>query len=330
MASVTILHRGPRYCVRFLRCNDLAAAVLCFEYWMPEPTLDGPFAAEAFFAHRGTNAIGILAARNDWFQHAEITEALAAIRAVTPGWDLVGYGGSMGGFAAINFAAALGLRAVVAVCPQYSIQAARAPYEARWRAEEAAITADGGFGHDAIDAVPRLTRGWLVYDPLCVDGRHAADIREHHGLGELRVRFGGHDQMRMLQQAEVFTSMLVDMIEDRFDPMAFRRAWRAARRRSATFWLGLSDALWRRGVPAGAARAAQAARALPHPEPAAADLAEAKARLGLGDAAAVHRLAAPWADHPAWGADARWCLAQMPAQPPAPPRRWWNRLVGRR
>ena len=303
--------------------------MVCFEYWVPEPTLDGPFSAEGFFAHRGTNAIGVLAARNDWFQNAEIDAALAAIRAATPGWDLVGYGGSMGGFAAIAFAAALRLRAVVAVCPQYSIQAARAPYEPRWRMEAACIQADGGFAHDAIDALPRLTQGWLVYDPLCADGRHAADIRTHHDLGAVAVRFGGHDQMRMLQQADVFTAMLVDMLDGRFDPAAFRRAWRTARRRSAVFWLGLSEALWRRGAHAAAARAAQAARALPHPEPAAADLAEAKARLGLGDAAAVQRLAGPWAHDPGWGPGARWCLEQSPLPPTAALRPWWARLARR-
>ncbi len=241
-----VLHRGQRYCVRFLRCNDTPRAVVCFEYWVPGPTLDGPFAAEGFFRHRGTNAIGILAAENDWFQHGEIEAVLQAVRAATAGFALVGYGGSMGGFAAITFSERLGLRSVVAVCPQYSIDPARAPYETRWRGEAARIAADSGFAYDRVDQVKRLERGWLIYDPACVDARHAADIQARHGLGELRVRFGGHDMMLMLQQADVYTAMLVDMLEDRFDQAAFVRRWRQARCQSAVFQQNLSEAVRQR------------------------------------------------------------------------------------
>ena len=150
---VVILHRGERYAVRYLKCNDRPFAVICFEYWLPQPSLDAEFAAERFFAHRGMNAVGLLAAENDWFQHDEIEPALATIRAALPDHELVGYGGSMGGYASINFADTLRLSRVIAVCPQYSIDPARAPYETRWPAEAARIAASGGFRHDRIDQV---------------------------------------------------------------------------------------------------------------------------------------------------------------------------------
>jgi hypothetical protein len=271
--DVTIIHRGPHYCVRFLRCNDTPWAVVCFEYWKPGPTLDGEFSGEGFFRHRGLNAFGIMAAENDWFQDDEIREALAAIRARTAGWRLIGYGGSMGGFAAINFANDLGLASLAVVIPQFSIDAAKAPYETRWRGEAARIV----FHHDKIDRVPALTNGWIVYDPWCVDGQHVADIQRFHALGEVRVHLGGHAQMLMLQQAEVYTKLLLDMLEETFDPAEFRRSWRAARRRSAAYWLGLAQALLRRGQAAAAQRAIAAARALPHPEPWAIDALEAEA-----------------------------------------------------
>jgi hypothetical protein len=323
--EVIILHDGPRYRVRFLRCSAAKDAVICFEYWKPQPSLAGEFSAEGFFRHRNTNAIGILAAENDWFQHDEIRQVLAAIRDATQGFDLVGYGGSMGGYAAINFADLLRLRSLIAVCPQYSIDAARAPYEPRWRQEAARIAETGGFAHDRINQVPRLARGWLIFDPGCVDARHVADIQRHHALAELKNRLGGHEQMLMLQQADLYTGMLLDMLEDRFDPAAFTRTWRVARRRSATYWLGLSALLLRRGHAQGALRAARLARALPHPEPAAVDLAEAAARLALGDGEAARALCAPWVEHPGWGYTAAPLLARIP--PPAPPG-LWRRLAG--
>jgi hypothetical protein len=319
-----VLHRGTHYAVRFVHANDRPWAVVCFEYWKPEPTLDGEFSGEGFFRHRGLNAFGVMAAENDWFQRDEIEQALAAIRAAAPGWRLIGYGGSMGGFAAINFAHDLGLASLVAVIPQYSIDAAKAPYEHRWRGEAARLE----FAHDKIDRIAPVSGGWVIFDPWCVDGRHVADIQRHHSLGELRVPFGGHAIMLMLQQANVYTDMFTDMLDETFDPHAFRRRWRAARRTSAAFWLGLTQALLRRGNTAGALRAVAQARLLPHPEPAWIDFHEADVRLALGDLAAAQALSTPWAGDPAFGWAARERLACVP--PPPPARRSWRDLFRRR
>lgn len=312
--TVAILHQGARYCVRHLCCTAQRRAVVVFENWLPRPSLDGQLTAEAFFRHRGINMIGIRAAANDWYLHEEIDAALDAVRGAVPSFDLVGYGGSMGGYAAINLSEALGLRSVIAVCPQYALDPARAPYDGRWRGEAARVAAEGGFARDRIDQIGLLAGGWLIYDPACVDGLHAADIGRHHTMGALRLRFAGHHLMLMLQQAGLYTDMLTAMLEDRFDPAAFRREWRKARRGSSAFWLGLSYALRLRGDHAAALRAALLARHSPHPEPPSLDMAEACARIGLGTSqdAEIRRLAAPWASDPVWGEAARWCLSQVP------------------
>ena len=313
--ALRIVHRGRQYCVRFVHSNNNPWAVVCFEYWKPEPTLEGEFSGEGFFRHRRMNAFGIMSASNDWFQDDEILEVLAAIRAAAPGWRLIGYGGSMGGFATINFAHDLGLASFIAVIPQFSIDVARAPYETRWRAEASRLR----FGHDKIAEIPPITGGWAIFDPWCVDGRHVADIQRHHQLNELRIPFGGHAQMLMLQQANVYTDMFTDMLAETFDAAAFRRRWRAARRGSAAFWLGLAQALLRRANPQAAMRAVAQARALPHPEPAWFDLIEADTRLALGDPAGARALAEIWAHDPAFGGPARERLAALPEPPASPP-----------
>ncbi len=310
---LTELYRSPRYVVRSLHCNDEPFAVICFEYWYPAPSLDREFAAEGFFRDRRINAIGILAAENDWFQHPDIAGVLEAIRAATTGFDLIGYGGSMGAYGAINFADALGLRTTVAVCPQYSIDSALAPYETRWRAEAARIAATCGFGYDRIAQVRPPQTGWLIYDPGSVDLLHARAIQASHLFAEIPIRFARHQEMRVLQQAGMFTPMLLDMLAGRFDPVAFRRAYRSARRQSAAFWLGLADILARRGALPGALRAIRFARALPHPEPAAFDLQEAGVLGALGRVSEARALAGPWIDHPGWGSDAASLLAGLPA-----------------
>lgn len=299
---VRILHRGPRYVVRHLQCSDAPWAVVSFEYWTPDPTLDGEFSAEGFLRHRRFNAFGVKAARNDWFLDNEIFDVIAAIRAASEGFTLVGYGGSMGGYAAINFSRDLGLHHVAVVIPQFSIDAAKAPYETRWRAEAAAID----FKHDKIRQIPPLTRGYAIFDPWCVDGQHMADIQRTHRLTEIRVPFGGHAIMLMLQQADVFTAMVDDMLADRFDMAAFRRSWRGARRQSSQFWLGIAEALVARRNAAGALRAIAMARALPHPDPAWFDPIEADARAMLGETAPDGAMApAPAAKPPLWRRAAR-------------------------
>ncbi len=328
--TLHILHQGPRYIARYVQCDDRPWACISFEYWKPAPTLEGKFSGEGFFRHRRLNAIGVMAAENDWFQDDEILDVLAAIRQATPGFRLIGYGGSMGGFAVINFAHDLGLASLVAVIPQFSIDAARAPYEKRWRGEAARIA----FRHDKIGAMPPVTNGWMIFDPWCVDGLHARDIQRTHSLGEVGVPFGGHAEMLMLQQADVYTDMFTDMLEERFDPAAFRRRWRVARRGSAAFWLGLAEHLIRRGALAGALRCVAQARALPHPEPAWFDLIEADARIALGELGTAEVLVRRWADDAAFGGQAAERLAVLGAVPPMAvavdvPRAFWQRAVGR-
>lgn len=326
MPELRIIHRGPRYVARFLRCTEDRWAVIHFEYWLPAPTLDGEFSSEGFCRHRGLNAIGIMAAENDWYQDDEILDVLAAIRAATPGWRLIGYGGSMGGFAVINFAQDLGLASLVAVSPQFSIDTAKAPYETNWGRLAAGIA----FNHDKIGRIPRFSGGWMIFDPWCTDRQHVRDINRHHAIGELAVPFGGHALMQMLQQADVYTDMITDMLGERFDPAAFRRRWRRARRGSATFWLSLAGSLLARGRTKSAFACVARARALKHPDPAWFDLIEADIHIAAGNYGVARGLASAWAEDPAFKLPALERLALLPALPAPPgshPRPLWRRVL---
>jgi len=317
-AGVAILHRGEKYVVRFLKCNSTPTAVVCFATWKPRPSLLGELASERFFWRRGLNTISILAADNDWFQHAEIETALAAIRAATAGYDLIGYGGSMGAYASINFADRLGLRRVIAICPQYSIDERRAPYESRWRAEAALIMASGGFSRDRIDQVSPPVQGWIVYDPTSGDRHHATNIQRRHQLVQVPVWLARHNEMRMLQQCKLLEPMLIEMLGNRFDAADFQRRLRTARRGSAVFWVNLSAVLLDRKHLAGALYAVRQARSLPHPEPAEIDIQEARVGAALGHHEAALALATPWTNDSTWSWAAGPLVSQLQAaEPPA-------------
>ena len=136
----TDLFRGERYRVRHWRTDATPRTVVSFTTWLAKPGLDEDFSGAGFFIHRGINLIGIQSTDNDWFQHGEIARALAAVREATPGHQRIGYGGSMGGYAVINFADALDLHSLVAICPQVSVDPARAPFEDRWLSEARRIS----------------------------------------------------------------------------------------------------------------------------------------------------------------------------------------------
>jgi hypothetical protein len=97
-----------------------------------------------------------------------------------------------------------------------------------------------------------------------------------------------------------------------------------ARRGSAAFWLGVAQALLKRGSLAGARRCLAQARGLPHPEPAWIDLTEADVAQAEGAHDDARALALRWADDPAFGGPARERLSKIPL----PRRPLWRRVAG--
>jgi hypothetical protein len=307
-----IIHDGPNYRVVHHRVSDAALVVVNFEVWLPEPAREAPATATEFFVARGINFIGIKPAANDWFQHDEILAAIAAIRAATPGGRRVGYGGSMGAFAAINFAEDLALDSLVAVCPQFSIQPHKAPFEGRWRQEAGRIA----FRHDKIARIAPLRHGYILYDPFSEDRAHVRAIAAcHPALTLIPIPFAGHEQLRFLTHAGLAADLLIGLVEGRFERAAMVRRMRRARGASNLIWLGAARVLLRRGQAAAALRAIERAKSSALPDPYLGDVTHAEILRLLGRKAEAHALIAAWLSDPMLGAAAHWQLAQW--APPA-------------
>ena len=318
-----IIHDGAQYRVVHRRVSDDPLTVVFFESLLPTPSRLAPPTAQEFFVRRGINFVGIRPAQNDWYQQEEIFAALAAVRRATPGARLVGYGGSMGGYGAINFAAELGLASLLAICPQVSIARAVVPFERRWAEEAAAIT----FRHDKIATSPRIRHGFIMFDPLTDDRLHAAAILAHHDLTPLAAWFTGHEQLRVLTQTGVAADIIIGLLRGQLGAADAVRRLRRARRDSNICWLGLAKRRLRRGEIAAALRAIERAEAAPLPDPfdAAVTRGEILRRLGRGREAAA--LIGGFLDQPAFAALARWQLDYWRTTAPAAP--WWRRLLER-
>jgi hypothetical protein len=321
--AAEIIHDGIHYRVVYQRVSDDPLTVVYFESLLAEPSRETPPTAQDFFVRRGVNFIGIKAARNDWYQQDEILEAIAAVRAATAGARLVGYGGSMGGYAVINFGHDLGLATLLAICPQFSIQPEKVPFERRWLDEAAGIT----FRHDRIDKLPRLQRGFVMFDPLTDDRLHVAAILAHHDLTPLPLWFTGHEQLRVLTQTGISAPIILGLLRGQMDAPGVVRLVRSARSNSNIVWHGLAKLRLRRGELAGAMRAMDRAETSPLPDPFDAAVTRGKILRRLGRKREAEALIAAFLDDPVAAPHARWRLDHWRAHDLSAP--WWRRMMER-
>ncbi|OYX35512.1 MAG: hypothetical protein B7Y99_03100 [Caulobacterales bacterium 32-69-10] len=196
--------------------------------------------AETFFSKRGLNAIHVLPSHNHWYQ-AETEAVVKAITGATKGRALTTYGSSMGAYASIRFAPAIGAKRVLALSPQFSIDPEKAPFEQRFtrffrRDKFVADTFDSA----AYDDIAT----YVIYGAFDADAEHARLIAEAVPNSQLLpIRFGGHPIGPILKESGLLTSMTLGLVlKGEFDEREFRSVLRATRRQSANYMRALYQA----------------------------------------------------------------------------------------
>ena len=213
-----------------------AVLVVTFANYEEAPGKDAPGFGEGFFGGLGIDAIHVTAARNDWFQYPEMPALCRAVAAAAAGKRVIAYGSSMGGYAALRFAGALGAVNVVAISPQHAIARTLVPWERRWRAEARRICflpwRDAGAPPPAI----------LLFDPHNPDARHAAAWARERPVTAIALPHAGHPATTFLAQVGLLGETLRAIVEDRFDPEVLRIEARLRRRGSAEYLARLANA----------------------------------------------------------------------------------------
>lgn len=171
-----------------------------FDHWEKGRRGFAPIGKRSIFERRGWSHLRVQAARNDWFLNADLLAALAEGARIAGRFARVTtYGFSMGGYAALRCAAALGARRAVAISPQSTPDPRRTPFETRWPRARAAADAslDDLSGLDA-----RGIEALAVYDPrIRSDNRHLRVLRRRvRGLRALALPFGGHPATRAIRE----------------------------------------------------------------------------------------------------------------------------------
>ena len=229
-----ILFASPALQVRRVAVGDGRRIVITFEPFHEESGFNRAGFGEAFFADAGLDAIHVLCRDSAWFQHADTAAALAAIRAAAAGAErCVTYGSSMGGYAALRFADAVGAEAVLALSPQYSVNHARAPFEDRWIEPRRRIR----FRPDLDGPIRCGARAFVAYDPtIPTDRQHHALIAADIAVTALPLPYAGHPVGPFLAETGLLRPLVLDLMADRFDPGALIADAGARAEGSAIWW----------------------------------------------------------------------------------------------
>src|SRR5690606_19903706 len=125
-----------------------------------------------------------------WYQTSEILDAVPLIAEIAKGYRRVTtYGSSMGGYAAIKFAPAMGAAATIAISPQYSIHPEKAPFETRFtdhfKPEK--------WTNDEFDGAHANVSNFTFFDQFDDDGKHGKLLMQHvANIIPVRIPFAGH------------------------------------------------------------------------------------------------------------------------------------------
>jgi len=178
------------------------------------------------------NVIGIMPKQKSWFPQASMIELAKIISPVLQGFkNIVGYGGSMGGYAAIKYSNLLNMNRVIAFVPQYSIDPDHV--EDRRYAEffDAVANKDMQIQLQDVDAAREYV---IVYDPyFSIDREHYLKIKELlPSLHTIHLPFTGHEALSVLASS----SLLHDFIEHEFDEIYFYQQVRKVKKQSKFYF----------------------------------------------------------------------------------------------
>ncbi|RZG81639.1 hypothetical protein [Acinetobacter pittii] len=178
------------------------------------------------------NVIGVMPKQKSWFPQASMIELAKAISPILEGFkNIVGYGGSMGGYAAIKYSNLLNMNRVIAFVPQYSIDPEHV--EDRRYAEffDSVANKDMQIQPQDVDSAREYV---IVYDPyFSIDREHYLKIKELlPSLHTIHLPFTGHEALSVLASS----SLLHDFIEHDFDEIYFYQQVRKVKKQSKFYF----------------------------------------------------------------------------------------------
>ncbi|VXA56686.1 conserved hypothetical protein [Acinetobacter proteolyticus] len=185
------------------------------------------------------NVIGIMPKQKSWFPKSSMLQMQQQIQPILQQFKgIVGYGGSMGGYAAIKYSNLLNMQKIVAFVPQYSIDP-DVVQDCRY-AEffDASIHQDMQIQADEVDSSREYI---IVYDP------YYAEDKEHFlkiqpllpKMHVIHLPFTGHEALSVLASSQ----LLNDFVVKPFEITYFYQRVREVKKQSKFYYRHVLDAL---------------------------------------------------------------------------------------
>ncbi len=238
--SMTDIFRSENIVARAVACADVSRWVITFDNYSIGHGFERDGFSQGFLREQGVSTVHIMGRREDWYQYPDMMDAVAAVREHLAKADrVITYGSSMGGYAALRFADALGANAALALSPQYSINPAKAPFETRWLQDAQRIV----WRPEHEPALPQSARAVVAYDPTTIDRLHVELIAAETAIERIPVHYSGHPSGWVVADTHLLAPLLFDVLNGVQDLSHYPQAVRAARGQSSTYLVNLARAL---------------------------------------------------------------------------------------
>ncbi len=226
------LFRSENVVVRRVTVGEPDRWVVTFDNYGIGRGFDRPGFGQDWLCSQGISAIHVMGAGEDWYQYKDTPQALAAVHAAVAGATrVVTYGSSMGGYAAVRFADAVGAHAALGLSPQYTLDPAVAAHDARWSQDVSRIAWIEAMNGPLTCAA----RAVVLYDPCGLDGWHARRIAAEIDAILIALPHTAHPVATFLSEVGLLGDLLKQVLADDLDAAAFRREARARKRMSGVY-----------------------------------------------------------------------------------------------
>lgn len=185
------------------------------------------------------NVIGIMPKQKSWFPKSSMLQMQQQIQPILQQFKgIVGYGGSMGGYAAIKYSNLLNMQKIVAFVPQYSIDPDVVQDRRYAEFFDASIHQDMQIQADEVDSSREYI---IVYDP------YYAEDKEHFlkiqpllpKMHVIHLPFTGHEALSVLASSQ----LLNDFVVRPFEITYFYQRVREVKKQSKFYYRHVLDAL---------------------------------------------------------------------------------------
>ncbi|WP_380054348.1 glycosyltransferase family 2 protein [Falsihalocynthiibacter sp. SS001] len=174
--------------------------------------------------------LGVMASQRNWFRHDFVHDCfdlLSSSQFFDQFDDVLFYGTSMGGFAALSYSRCVPNARVLAVAPQTTLDPRIMPDDNRWGWRKK-LDWDGRYcdARGATDAAKDVV---VISDPYFELDRVQVDRLEGPNIRKLRMPFFGHQLPNAFVKMGIIKPLLLDMFDDNLTNERFYKRLRARR-----------------------------------------------------------------------------------------------------